>query len=56
MGTIQAGEYAVGYHAPDKSRLTGNLIAIVRELGERYGARMEGWWFDICFSLDPRGV
>ncbi len=49
-------EYAVGYHAPDKSRLTRNLLAIVRELGERYGARVAGWWFDSCFSLDPRGV
>ena len=55
-GDDPAWEYAVGYHAPDKSRLTGNLTAIVRELGERYGARMDGWWFDSCFSLDPRGV
>ena len=55
-GDDPAWEYSVGYHAPDKSRLTGNLMAIVRELGERYGARMDGWWFDSCFSLDPRGV
>lgn len=55
-GDDSAWEYAVGYHAPDKSRLTRNLLAIVRELGERYGARVEGWWFDSCFSLDPRGV
>lgn len=49
-------EYAVGYHARDKSRLAANLIAIVRELGQRYGSRVSGWWFDSCFSLDPRGV
>jgi hypothetical protein len=49
-------EYAVGYHASDKSRLTKNLIAIVRELGKRYGPRLQGWWFDSCFSLDPRGT
>lgn len=55
-GDDPAWEYAVGYHAPDKSRLAGNLIAIVKELGERYGSRVDGWWFDSCFSLDPRGV
>ena len=55
-GDDPAWEYAVGYHTRDKSRLAANLVAIVRELGERYGPRMEGWWFDSCFSLDPRGV
>ncbi|HET6206259.1 MAG TPA: alpha-L-fucosidase [Terracidiphilus sp.] len=49
-------EYAVGYHAPDKAPLARNLLAIVRELAERYGSRVDGWWFDSCFSLDPRGV
>jgi Alpha-L-fucosidase len=49
-------EYAVGYHAGDKSRLAGNLIGIIRELGARYGAGVEAWWFDSCFSLDPRGA
>ena len=48
-------ERAVGYHAADKSRLASNLLGILRELGERYGARVEGWWFDSCSSLDPRG-
>jgi Alpha-L-fucosidase len=55
-GDDPAWEYAVGYHAADKSRLASNLAAIVKELGERYGTRVEGWWFDSCFSLDPRGV
>jgi hypothetical protein len=47
-------EYAVGYHAPDKSKLISNLLDILRELGARYGSRVEGWWFDSCASLDPR--
>lgn len=49
-------EHAVGYHAADKSRLASNLLAILRELGARYGSRLDAWWFDSCFSLDPRGV
>jgi Alpha-L-fucosidase len=55
-GDDPAWEHAVGYHAADKSRLAGNLIEIVRELGIRYGSRAEAWWFDSCFSLDPRGA
>lgn len=51
-----AWQYAVGYHAPDKSKLTSNLLAILSELGTRYGSRVEGWWFDSCPALDPRGV
>lgn len=47
-------EYAVGYHAPDKSRLIQNLLGILSELGSRYGTRVEAWWFDSCASLDPR--
>jgi hypothetical protein len=54
-GDDPAWEHAVGYHAPDKSRLASNLIGILRELGARYGPRVEAWWFDSCFSLDPRG-
>jgi hypothetical protein len=49
-------EYAVGYHAADKSRMTKNLLSIVSELGARYGSRVAGWWFDSCGSLDPSGV
>jgi hypothetical protein len=54
-GDDPAWEHSVGYHASDKSRLAGNLLAILRELGARYGPRVEGWWFDSCSSLDPRG-
>jgi hypothetical protein len=46
-------EYAVGYHAPEKSRLMSNLLGIIRELSARYGTRLDGWWFDSCGSLDP---
>jgi hypothetical protein len=51
-----AWEHAVGYHAVDKSRLVSNLLSILSELGTRYGSRLDAWWFDSCFSLDPRGV
>jgi hypothetical protein len=54
-GDDPAWEHAVGYHAKDKSKLASNLLSIVRELGARYGSRVEAWWFDSCFSLDPRG-
>jgi hypothetical protein len=55
-GDDPAWEHAVGYHAADKSRLAANLLSILSELGARYGARLDAWWFDSCFSLDPRGV
>jgi hypothetical protein len=48
-------EHAVGYHSADKSQLVANLMAIIRELGARYGSRLVAWWFDSCSSLDPRG-
>jgi hypothetical protein len=55
-GDDPAWEHAVGYHASDKSRLASNLLAILSELGARYGSRLDAWWFDSCYSLDPRGV
>ncbi len=55
-GDDPAWEHAVGYHASDKSKLASNLLGILRELGARYGSKVEGWWFDSCFSLDPRGT
>lgn len=48
-------ERAVGYHAPDKSRLAENLCAIVSWLGEHYGELIPAWWFDSAPSLDSRG-
>lgn len=55
-GDDPAWEHAVGYHARDKSKLVNNLLGILRELGSRYGSRVDGWWFDSCYSLDPRGA
>lgn len=46
-------EHAVGYHDPDKAKLIANLLAVLRELGKRYGSHVQGWWFDSCASLDP---
>ena len=55
-GDDSAWEHAVGYHAADKSHLVSNLLSILSELGARYGSRLDAWWFDSCYSLDPRGV
>jgi hypothetical protein len=49
-------EYAVGYHAVDKSMLIRNFLGILRELGARYGSRVEAWWFDSCASLDAHDL
>jgi len=48
-------EQAIGYHGKDKSILANNLCRIVAELGNRYGPRLDAWWFDSSYSLDPRG-
>lgn len=55
QGDDPVWEKAVGYHDRDKSRLSDNLCAIVRHMGERYGQAMRAWWFDSAYSLDPRG-
>jgi hypothetical protein len=49
-------EYAVGFHDPERRRLVSNLLAIIRELGERHGELVKAWWFDSCFSLDKSGT
>lgn len=48
-------EKAVGYHDRDKTRFVENLCDIVSSMGQRYGSRIKGWWFDSSYSLDPRG-
>jgi hypothetical protein len=50
-----AWERAIGYHAPDKTRLAKNLMDIVSYMGQRYGKKIPAWWFDSPYSLDPRG-
>jgi hypothetical protein len=54
-GDDPAWERAIGYHDPEKSFLVKNICTIVNWLGERYGPLIQGWWFDSCYSLDPRG-
>ena len=55
-GDDPAWELAVGYHEPDKSRFVANLLAIIRELGERQGDLIKAWWFDSCYSVDTHGA
>jgi hypothetical protein len=55
QGEDPAWESAVGYHGQPKDRLADNVCAIVSWLGERYGNLIRAWWFDSCYSLDPRG-
>ena len=37
---------ASGGYAADKTKLYQNLMAIVTEVGNRYGDKLHGWWFD----------
>jgi hypothetical protein len=46
---------AVGYRTPGDGRLETDLMDIVRWMGEQYGDRIDAWWFDSPYSLDPRG-
>ena len=48
-------EQAVGYHAADKNVLATNLMEIVGWMGEKYRGKINAWWFDSPYSLDPRG-
>jgi hypothetical protein len=55
LGQDLAWEKAVGYHAPSKDRLAGNLIEIVGWMSDHYGQKIKAWWFDSPYSLDSRG-
>ena len=37
---------AAGGYDGDKSKLFANMISIISELGNRYGDKLDGWWFD----------
>ena len=37
---------ASGFWETDTRRIFGNWTAIISEVGERYGGRLAGWWFD----------
>ena len=42
----RAWQQATGFFATDTTRFFANWEAIIREVGERYGTRLAGWWFD----------
>ena len=48
LGPIEDPEWAraTGLWETDSGRLFDNWQAIVGEVGERYGERLAGWWFD----------
>lgn len=48
LGSIEDPEYlrASGFWETDTTRFFENWVRIVTEIGERYGARLAGWWFD----------
>jgi hypothetical protein len=48
IGAISDPEWltASGFWETDTSRIFGNWTAIIREVGQRYGDRLAGWWFD----------
>jgi len=48
-------QIAVGYHDRCKKKLVKNLCNIVGYIGKKYGKMLDGWWFDSCYALDPRG-
>ena len=37
---------ACGFWETDTRKLFGNLMAVIQEIGERYGDKLAGWWFD----------
>jgi alpha-L-fucosidase len=55
FGADSAWEKAIGYHDPSKERLAANHCDIVRWVGDRYGEKFSGWWFDSSSALDPSG-
>lgn len=55
-GDNPAWELSVCYHFVDKCRRAENLLAILGACGARYDSRLDSWWFDSWFSLDPCGV
>ncbi len=46
--------YAAGV-AGNLDRFAENICAIVGAISRRYGNGIDGWWFDSCYSVDPRG-
>ena len=49
---------ACGYSAGIRGNLdlfAENICGIVEFMAKRYGNALSGWWFDISYSVDPRG-
>ena len=46
---------AVGAEEDDPSRFLENWAAVIRHMGERYGPKVMGFWFDGGYELEARG-
>ena len=48
LGSIDDPDFlrASGFWETDTTRFFNNWVSIVTEIGERYGTRLAGWWFD----------
>ena len=44
---------ASGFLKQDKSEFFGHEEAILSEIGQRYGTRLSGWWFDDRYPFQP---
>ena len=45
---------ASGYLGAPLDLFAGRVMGIVEHMSRRYGKLLSGWWFDSCYSLDPR--
>jgi hypothetical protein len=46
---------ALGYTGAPLDLFAERLASLVESLSNRYGNLVSGWWFDSCYSLDPKG-
>ena len=47
-GSEKAWARASGYDKKDKTEFHHNLCAVFAEIGQRYGNKIAGYWFDFC--------
>ena len=47
-GSEAAWAETSGYHSADRTRYYDHFCRIFTEIGERYGERIAGYWFDFC--------
>jgi hypothetical protein len=52
---VEAAEWskASGFLKKDQSVFFGHEAAILTKVGKRYGTKVEGWWFDDRYPLQP---